>query len=330
MRRALSGIKPTASPHVGNHLGMVMPAIALQESHACLYFIADYHALTSVHDAAAMRQWTHEIAAYFMAFGLDPTRSVFYRQSDLPEVCELAWILSCVVNMGLLERAHAWKAAKDRGNEGAEVHGLFAYPVLMAADILIHDADVVPVGRDQVQHIEMTRDMAERFNFTFGDTFRLPEAMVRQEVHTVPGLDGRKMSKSYGNTVTLMQSKKALRQQVMRMVTDSTPLEDPKDPETCNVFALYRLFASPEEVAEMAARYRAGNYGYGHAKMALAEVMEAYAAPARERYMALLADPQTLEEVLRDGAARARVTAREVIDRVRSRVGFVGRGTYAG
>jgi tryptophanyl-tRNA synthetase len=231
--------------------------------------------------------------------------------------------------MGLLERAHAWKAAKDRGDVGAMVHGLFAYPVLMAADILIYDSDVVPVGKDQVQHVEMTRDMAERFNNLFGETFVLPRAVVQQSVGTIPGLDGQKMSKSYGNTITLMQSPKKLRKQIMQIVTDSTPLEDPKDPEGCNVFNLYKLFATPEQQSELAANYRAGGFGYGHAKQALFEVIDEQVAPARERYDAMTANTDELEDFLLAGAAKARAKAREVLDRARSAVGFrvVGTGS---
>lgn len=322
VKRALSGIKPTGIPHVGNHLGMIRDAIAMQDAYEAFYFIADYHALTSLHDAEKMRQHSREIAAYFLAFGLDPAKATFFRQSDVPEVCELAWLLSCVASMGLLERAHAWKAAKDQGNEGAQPHGLFAYPVLMAADILIYDAHVVPVGRDQVQHIEMTRDIAERFNHLFGESLRIPEAKVREEVHTVPGSDGRKMSKSYGNTFALVEKPKPLRQKIMQIVTDSTSLEDPKNPDTCNVFALYKLFATPEECAALADRYRAGNFGYGHAKQALFEVVERVAAAPRERFESLLQRPDDLEDILLAGAARARKSARETLARARDRMGL--------
>ncbi len=322
MQRAVSGIKPTGTPHLGNHLGMIAPAIRLGESYDTSLFIADYHALTTLKDADAMRRHSLGIAAYFLAFGLDPERIALYRQSDVPEVCELAWLLSCVTNMGLLERAHAWKAAKDRGQPGSEVHGLFAYPVLMAADILMSDADVVPVGPDQVQHVEMTRDMAERFNATFGETFRLPRAVLREGTPSIPGLDGRKMSKSYDNTLTLVAAPKALKKQVMQIVTDATPLEDPKDPETCNVFALYRQIATPEEIATMRERYLAGGYGYGHAKLALVEALERMAAGPRDRYAALLADAERLEGILARGAERVRPTARAVVARARAAVGF--------
>lgn len=326
-RRALSGIKPTATPHLGNHLGMILPAIALQESHEVYYFVADYHALTTLHDAELMRRYSYEIAAYFLAFGLDPQRAVFFRQSDVPEVAELSWLLSCVTSMGLLERAHAWKAARDRGEEGASPHGLFAYPVLMAADILLYDSDAVPVGKDQVQHLEMTRDIAERFNHVFGETFKLPRALVRDEVATVTGLDGRKMSKSYGNTITLVEPPKSMKKKLMSIVTDSTPMEEPKDPDTCNVFALYKLFATPDKAAALAERYRTDTtFGYGHAKLALFEEIEAHVGPARERYHGLLARQDELEDLLRDGARRARETARPVLDRARQAVGFRPQG----
>jgi tryptophanyl-tRNA synthetase len=321
-QRALSGIKPTGIPHLGNHLGMIAEAIAMQDAYETFYFIADYHALTSLHDADKMRLHTQQIASYFLAFGLDPARATFFRQSDVPEVCELTWLLSCITSMGHLERAHAWKAAKDLGNEGEQPHGLFAYPVLMAADILLYDAHVVPVGKDQVQHIEMTRDMAQRFNHVFGDSLRVPSAKVRADVQTIPGLDGRKMSKSYDNTFSLVEKPKALRQKVMKIVTDSTPMEDPKDPETCNVFSLYKLFATAEEQAELAARYRAGNFGYGHAKQALYEALERVAVGPRERFDSLMQRPDDLEDILLTGAARARESARAVLARVRERVGL--------
>jgi tryptophanyl-tRNA synthetase len=321
-KRSLSGIKPTGMPHLGNYLGMIRPAVDLQETHDAFYFVADLHSLTSTHSPELLRQHTYDITAIFLALGLDPVRSVFWRQSDVPEVAELSWVLSCVTSMGMLERAHAWKAAKDRGDEGAEPHGLFAYPVLMAADILLFDSDVVPVGKDQIQHVEMTRDMAERFNRIFGDCFKLPGAFVREEVQTVLGTDGRKMSKSYGNTIPLFLPAKQLRKAVMRIETDSKGLDDVKDPDTCNVMSFYRLFATPAEVAEMEERYRAGGYGYGHAKQALFESMDAHLAPARERYLALREDEDSLEDVLQDGEARAREVAGPVLDRVRAMAGI--------
>ena len=324
-RRSLSGIKSTGTPHLGNYLGMIRPAIDLQESSDAFYFVADYHALTTEHDREAMRKSTYEVTSYFLSFGLDPNRAAFFRQSDVPEVTELSWMLSCVTAMGLLDRAHAYKAAKDRGEEGKVCHGLFAYPVLMAADILIYDSHVVPVGKDQVQHVEMTRDMAQRFNHIFGETFVIPEASVREEVMTIPGIDGQKMSKSYGNTIEALQPSKKLRKRMMQIVTDSTPLEDPKDPATCNAFALYKLFASEEEVADLAERYRAGGFGFGHAKQELFEKVDAYMAPYREKYETLRNDEDALEEILREGAKKARAVAQEVVGRARERCGFAQR-----
>lgn len=318
--RALTGIKPTSVPHVGNLLGMIEPALRLQGTHDAYYFIADYHALTTLHDAARMRAHTIEVAATWLALGLDPARTTLWVQSDVPEVTELAWLLSCVTGMGLLERAHAWKAARDRNEDvGA---GTAFYPVLMAADILAYDADVVPVGKDQKQHVEMARDMAVAFNSRFGEVLKLPTALIRDEVATIPGLDGRKMSKSYGNTIELFAEPKQLRKKIMSIVTDSKGVDDPKDPDTDNVFQLFRLFATPEQTEELAARYRAGGLGYGHAKQACFEAMESRLGDARERYRALLADPSAVEAVLLDGAERARTVATGVLGRCREAVGF--------
>lgn len=321
-KRSLSGIKSTGIPHLGNYLGMIRPAIDLQEDFEAFYFVAEYHALTSEIDPDAMRASTHMITAYFLAFGLDPERSAFFRQSAVPEVTELAWMLGCVTNMGMLERAHAYKAAKDKGIENEINHGVFGYPLLMAADILIYDSDIVPVGADQIQHVEMTRDMAQRFNHTYGGEFlKLPEVKVREEVATVPGIDGQKMSKSYGNIIEPLTTSKKLRKQCMKIVTDSTPMEDPKETEGDNVFELYKLFATPEELAEMEANYRGGDYGYGHAKQALYEKMDAYFEPYRQRYEKLIDDPDHLDEVLEAGAARVRPVVDEVMARCRDAVG---------
>jgi len=321
--RSLSGIKPTGEPHLGNYLGMIQPAIALQDDHDAFYFVADYHALTSTFDREEMRRHSYDITAVFLAFGLDPSRSTFWRQSDVPEVCELTWVLSCVTSMGLLERAHAYKAAKDRGEEGALNHGVFAYPVLMAADILLYDSDVVPVGKDQVQHIEMCRDMAQRLNHLYrAEVLKLPAALVRENVHTIVGTDGQKMSKSYNNTIPVFLPGKQLRKALMAIVTDSTPMEAPKDPEKCTVFTLYKLFATPPQVEELAANYRRGGFGYGHAKQALFEVMDAHLAPFRDKYNAIRPDEGYLEDVLQDGARRARAVGRPVLDRLREAVGF--------
>ena len=325
-KRSLSGIKPTGAPHLGNYLGMIRPAVALQADYEAYYFVADYHALTSTHDSAEMRASTYDATAIFLAFGLDPERSVFWRQSDVPEVCELTWILSCMTSMGLLERAHAYKAAKDRGEAGSINHGGFSYPVLMAADILMYDSDVVPVGKDQVQHIEMARDMVQRVNHVFGEgTLKLPAASVQEEVQTIIGTDGRKMSKSYDNTIPVFLPPKKLRKKLMGITTDSKGLDEPKDPDTCNVFTLYKLFADDDQVAEMADNYRRGGYGYGHAKQALFEVMDGHLAPYRERYLELRADEDQLEEGLQEGARRAGEVGRAVLKRVRDAVGLGGR-----
>lgn len=322
-KRSLSGIKPTGTPHLGNYLGMIQPAIELQDDFDAFYFVADYHALTTVQDPSLMREKVHQITAYFLAFGLDPDKAAFFRQSDIPEVTELTWMLSCVTHMGLLERAHAYKAAKDRGEEKSINHGIFSYPVLMASDILIYDSDVVPVGADQIQHVEMTRDMAQKFNQAFdGDYLTLPEAKVRKEVATVPGVDGQKMSKSYDNLIEPLAPKKRLKKQVMSIETDSTPLEEPQDPEGCTVVDLYRLVASEDEVQEMEANYRAGGYGYGHAKMDLLAALEETFGPYREKYEAIKDDEAYLEEVLARGAKKVRPVVEEVMDRVREASGL--------
>jgi tryptophanyl-tRNA synthetase len=321
--RALSGIKPTGMPHLGNYLGMIRPAIALQETHEAFYFIADYHALTTGRDAAALRRHSSEVAATFLALGLDPKRATLYRQSDVPEVQELSWILSCVTNMGFLERAHAYKAAVDCNEANLLPVGTFTYPVLMAADILLVEGDVVPVGKDQVQHVEMAQDMAQRLNAAFGEgTLKRPEPLVRADVQTVIGTDGRKMSKSYDNTIPLFLASKPLEKLVKAIKTDSLPVEAPKDPDTNSVFALYRLFATPEETEAMAERFRAGGMGYGHAKGALFEVLERELGPARARFEALVSDEATLEKVLAEGAARVRAAASPVLARVRRAVGL--------
>lgn len=322
-KRSLSGIKPTGEPHLGNYLGMIQPAIELQDEYEAFYFAADYHALTSVKDPVKMRRLVYHLTAYFLAFGLDPKKSAFFRQSDIPEVTELTWMLSCVTHMGLLERAHAYKAAIDRGEEKEINHGVFSYPVLMASDILIYDSDIVPVGSDQIQHVEMTRDMAQKFNGFFdGDFLKLPESRVRKEVATIPGTDGRKMSKSYGNLIEPLLPSKKLRKQCMKIDTDSKSLEEPKDPETCTVVALYRLVATPEEVEEMEKNYRAGGYGYGHAKQELFEKLDATFSPYREKYDAIKDDSEYLEGVLAQGAARVRPVVEGVMERVRGAAGL--------
>jgi tryptophanyl-tRNA synthetase len=319
-RRSLSGIKPTGNPHLGNYLGFLKPALALQDSRDTFYFIADYHALTTVRDPKELRSQTYDLVATFAALGMDFDRHTFFRQSDVPEVTEVTWLLSNVTPLGLLMQAHAYKDAKSKGEDMHD--GLFQYPVLMAADILIYDSHEVPVGKDQKQHLEMTRDMAQRFNNAYGETFIVPEARIEEEVATIPGLDGRKMSKSYGNEIPLFSTEKQLRQTVMRIVTDSKTVADVKDPDTCNVFQLFRHFATPAEQAQWAQRYRAGGMGYGEIKQAAFEAINREIATFRERYFALRKDERQLDSILAKGGAKARAVAKEVTLRARKRVGL--------
>ena len=318
--RILSGIQPSGKLHIGNYFGMMRPALRLQEQGEAYLFIANYHALTTVADAAAMRQGAWDVALDFLACGLDPERTAFYRQSDLPEVHELAWLLSNVTPLGLLERCHSYKDKLAKGI--APNHGLLAYPVLMAADILIVQSNVVPVGKDQKQHVEVTRDIAIKFNNTFGEVFTIPEPSISEDVAVVPGLDGQKMSKSYGNTIEIFGDVKAAKKRIMGIVTDSKTLEEAKDPETCNVFRLFKLFATAEQQAELAGRYRAGGMGYGTAKKELAELFEAYFAPMRAKRAELAANPGYVEDVLQAGAAKARKLASETVKRARQAVGL--------
>ncbi|MDI9582908.1 MAG: tryptophan--tRNA ligase [Acidobacteriota bacterium] len=320
--RVLSGIQPTGEFHVGNYFGAMRQYVDLQKQadNDCYYFIANYHALTSIREPELLRSLTQDVLLNFLAFGIDPDRSVLFRQSDVPEVTELTWILSCITPMGLLERCHAYK---DKVSQGLPAdHGLFAYPVLMASDILIYDSNLVPVGQDQKQHVEVTRDLAIKFNQMYGETLVVPEPYILENVAVVPGVDGRKMSKSYDNTIPVFADDKVIKKRIMSIVTDSTPVEDPKDPDTCNVFALYKLFAAPEETAEMAERYRAGGVGYGEVKKRLVALFFDYFAEARARKRELLNDPGMVEEMARAGAAKARAKAREVLDRCRSAAGF--------
>ena len=319
--RILSGIKPTGAPHIGNYFGMMKPAIEWQERGEAFYFIADYHALTTVRDPAALRAFSRGVALDFLACGLDPKRAVLFRQSDVPEHTELAWLLSCVTPMPMLENAHAYKDHVTK--EKVPSHGLFAYPVLMAADILIYDSNVVPVGRDQKQHVEMTRDIAAKMNAIFGNVLVIPEASILPTVETIPGLDGQKMSKSYDNTVALFEEEKALRKKIMGITTDSTPVEAPKDPATSTIVGLYRLFASEAEVAQMEVDFRAGGIGYGEFKKRLFGAVWEYFAEARARRAGLERDAAYVDDVLRDGAKRARAVAEITMARVRSAVGLV-------
>ena len=318
--RILSGIQPSGKLHLGNYFGMMKPALCLQEQGEAFLFIANYHALTTLNDPAQLRENTLDVALDFLACGLDPKRTVFFRQSDVPEVTELTWLLSTITPMGLLERCHSYKDKLAKGIPAS--NGLFTYPVLMAADILLYQANLVPVGRDQKQHVEVTRDIAIKFNNQFGPVFTIPAPSILEDVAVVPGIDGQKMSKSYGNTIELFGDLKETKARIMRIVTDSTPLEAPKNPDTCNIFALYKLFASPAEREELAARYRAGNFGYGHAKKALFEAFEAKFAPLRQKRAELAQNRDYVEGVLQDGANRARTEARKTLIAARQAMGI--------
>jgi tryptophanyl-tRNA synthetase len=335
--RFLSGVQPSGKLHLGNYFGAIKQHIDLQHEGTCFYFIADYHAMTTIQENAErlaaetkkpvrpgdlLRQYTLDVALDYLALGLDPDKAIFFRQSDVPEVTELAWILGTVTNMGLLERAVSYKDKIDRGIEASV--GLFTYPVLMAADILIYRSNVVPVGKDQVQHIEMTRDMAERFNRVYAEVFPIPNYRLDRG-SKVPGTDGQKMSKSYGNTIEIFAEGKPLQKTVMGIKTDSKPLGSPLDPDTCTVYALYSLVATEEERAEMAAKYRAGAIGYGEAKKQLFGKIDAYFAPAREKRKELVQNPDYVEGVLRSGAARARAEAQKTMELVRGAVGMCPR-----
>lgn len=319
--RILSGIQPTGRFHLGNYFGAIRQYIALQNNEQAFYFIADLHALTTIRDPELLQEYTREAAIDLLALGLDPEQATIFRQSDVPEISELTWLLMTVTQMSLLEKCHAYKDKKARGL--AADTGLFTYPVLMAADILLYDSDQVPVGVDQVQHIEVARDIAGRFNALYNtEALHLPEAYVIEATAKVPGTDGEKMSKSYDNTIELFLPPKKFRKKFMSIKTDSTPVEDPKDPDACSVFTLYKLFANNEEQAALAERYRAGGMGYGEAKQTLYDAAMEYFGPARERREQLVADADRVEDILQAGAARARDKGREVLDRVRNACGI--------
>ena len=320
MLRILSGIQPSGVLHIGNYFGMMRPAIELQKEGETFYFIADYHALTSVRNPEALRENSRRVALDFLACGLDPERAALFRQSDVPQVTELAWILSTVAPMGLLERAHSYKDKLARGL--ASTVGLFSYPVLMAADILIYDSDAVPVGKDQKQHIEITRDLAGKINETYGQVFKLPEPRINPDTQVVPGLDGQKMSKSYGNNIDIFGAEKETRKRVMSIVTDSTPVDAPKDPERSTIVQLYSLFASKDELADMRERFKKGGTGYGDFKKELFEKLWEYFAPMRKRREEILRDKNYIDNVLARGAKRANEIADQVMSRVRGAVGL--------
>lgn len=327
--RILSGIQPTGKLHLGNYFGAIRQYVEWQHRGQAYYFLADLHALTTVREPRLLQEYTRDAATDLLALGVDPQRAVLFRQSDVPEVTELMWLLMTVSPLSLLEKCHAYKDKVARGI--APDAGLFTYPALMAADILAYDSDLVPVGADQLQHIEVTRDMAQRFNSTYGGEFlhlpREPKEHVLEESAKVVGTDGEKMSKSYNNTIQIFETEKALRKKIMSMKTDSTPVEAPKNPDTCAVFTLYKLFAAPADQDALAARYRAGGMGYGEAKQLLFEAAKAHFQAANTRRAELVADPEIVERVLQEGADRARQQARAVLQRVRSACGL--RGTVA-
>jgi len=322
MARILTGIQATGVPHLGNLLGAIMPAIEMANNpkNDSFLFIANMHTLTAVKDAETITNNTNSVAAAWLAFGLNPNKTVFYRQSDVPEVTELTWYLNCFAPFPMLANAHSFKDKSDRLSD-VNV-GLFNYPVLMAADILLYDANIVPVGKDQVQHLEITRDIASAFNRIMGESLVLPEASINENVMIVPGIDGQKMSKSYGNTINIFEEDKKLRKTVMKIQTDSTPLEEPKNPDNCNVVKLYTLLAEPEEVENLKNLYRGGNFGYGSAKQILFEKIIAKFSKERETYNYYISNPNELDQILLSGAEKARVVAQQTLSRVRTKIGF--------
>ncbi|MDQ3393406.1 MAG: tryptophan--tRNA ligase [Bacteroidota bacterium] len=322
MSRILTGIQSTGRPHLGNILGAILPAIKLsQDTHnQSLFFIADLHSLTTIKDASIRKDNVNAVAAAWLAFGFDTDKNIFYRQSMIPEVCELAWYLNCFTPFPMLANAHSFK---DKADRLADVNaGLFTYPVLMASDIILYNAEFVPVGKDQVQHLEMARDISSSFNNTYGNTFVVPEVKVDEAVMTIPGTDGQKMSKSYGNTVDIFLPEKELKKAIMSIITDSTPIEAPKNPDNDTVYILYKLIATPSEAAEMKSKYLAGNYGYGHAKKELLEYLLTKYRNEREIFNYYMAHSGELNKKLEEGEEKARKIAREVISKVREKLGF--------
>lgn len=318
--RILTGIQPSGTPHIGNYFGAMRQVCSIQDKGETFIFLADYHSLTTSPDPEQLRQNVLELALNYLSCGVDPEKSILFRQSDVPEVCELTWVLNNVTPVGLLERAHSYKDKIAKGF--SPNNGLFSYPVLMASDILIYGSNLVPVGKDQKQHLEITRDIAIKFNNQYGEIFTIPEELIPEEVAIVPGIDGQKMSKSYNNTIPIFDKEKALRKVIMSVVTDSKGLEEPKDPDTCNVYALYKLVATPEELQEMRERMLAGNYGYGHAKQALFEKLWAYFEPMRKRREELENNLDYVRDLLKINGEKARNEAAILLDKVRSAVGL--------
>jgi len=327
MARILTGIQSTGVPHLGNILGAIKPAIELSKDpkNESLFFIADMHSLTAIKDTTLLKENTYAVAAAWLAFGFDTDTNIFYRQSDIPAVCELAWYLNCFTPIPMLENAHSYKDKLEKlgnGNKSKINTGLFTYPVLMAADILLYDAEIVPVGKDQKQHLEITRDIANSFNHQLGETFVIPESRIKEDVMVIPGKDGNKMSKSYNNFIDIFLPDKKLRKSIMGIETDSLSLEEPKNPDTCNVFKIYSLMASNNQLAEMRANYEGGNYGYGHAKQALFELICDQYSEERKKFNELMNDKASIDLELKKGAEKANSIAQTVLSKVRNKVGF--------
>jgi len=322
MKRILSGVQPSGRPHLGNYLGAIRQHIEMQKDYEAFLFIADLHALTTVRDPKLMKSQTYDLAVAYLALGLDPEKTVFFKQSDLPEHSELCWILDCITKLPFLERAHAWKDAQAKGKKEATV-GLFNYPILQAADILLYNPDLVPVGQDQKQHIEMTRDIAQNFNNIFGETFKIPEPFIKEDVAVVPGTDGQKMSKSYNNTIDIFAEESVLKKQVMGITTDSTPLEKPKETKNCNVFNLYKLIANKEETAELESKYKTGGFGYGDAKKTLLNKILEYFAEAREKHQELFLKKDFILDVLNEGHKKAKIEAKKTLNKAKEKIGYI-------
>lgn len=324
MARILTGVQSTGVPHLGNIMGAIQPAVEMSNNplNEGLLFIADLHSLTSIKDGALIRENTYSVAAAWLAFGYDTEKNIFFRQSDVPEVCELAWYLNCHTPIPMLENAHSFKdksaaLSKDKINTG-----LFTYPVLMAADILLYDTEIVPVGKDQKQHLEMTRDIARSFNHQHGETFVQPEPKIDERVMVIPGIDGRKMSKSYNNGINIFQTDKKLKKNIGQIITDSKELEEPKNPDTCNVFTLYKLFAGDKEIEAMRANYLNGGFGYGHAKQALFDIIKERFQEPRELYEEYINDKSKIDLELKNGAEKAKLIAKKVLEKVRKKLGY--------
>jgi len=324
VKRILSGVQPSGNPHLGNYFGAMKHHIEMQDQYESYIFIADYHALTTVRDPNKMRSSTLSLILDYLALGLNPQKTTFFRQSDVYEHTQLMWILDCITPHGLLERAHAWKDALAKGKKEPTA-GLFGYPVLMAADILLYSPDLVPVGKDQKQHVEIARDIAVKFNNIFENIFKLPEAYIPKESALIKGTDGQKMSKSYGNVIEIFADERTLKKQVMSIQTDSTPLEEPKNPDACNVFYLYSLFATKKEIEELKTKYKNGGFGYGNAKQILFEKLMEFFTPYRKKRIELENNLDYIDKVLKDGAQKAREESEKMMDKVRKAVGYINK-----